>query len=32
MGGWEIDMYPLLYLKWVTSKDVLYSKGNSSQY
>ena len=27
-----IDMYTLLYLKWVTSKDLLYSTGNSAQY
>ena len=27
-----IDMYPLLYLKWITDKDLLYSTGNSAQY
>ena len=27
-----IDMYTLLYLKWITSKDLLYSTGNSAQY
>ena len=27
-----IDMYTLLYLKWITSKDILYSTGNSAQY
>ena len=38
--GWEggivrefgIDMYTLLYLKWITNKDLLYSTGNSAQY
>ena len=25
------DMYILLYLKWVTNKDLLYSTGNSAQ-
>ena len=25
------DMYTLLYLKWITSKDLLYSTGNSAQ-
>ena len=25
------DMYPLLYLKWITNKDLLYSTGNSAQ-
>ena len=24
-------MYALLYLKWITSKDLLYSTGNSAQ-
>ena len=27
-----IDMYRLLYLKWITNKDLLYSPGNSAQY
>ena len=27
-----IDMYILLYLKYVTKKDLVYSTGNSSQY
>ena len=35
-GGinWEIgiDMYALLYLRWITNKDLLYSTGNSIQY
>ena len=26
------DMYTLLYLKWITNKDLLYSAGNSAQY
>ena len=25
-------MYTLLYLKWITNKDLLYSTGNSPQY
>ena len=35
--GWGIvrefgmDMYKLLYLKWITNKDLLYSTGNSAQ-
>ena len=35
-GGinWEIgiDIYTLLYIKWVTNKDLLYSTGNYIQY
>ena len=35
-GGinWEIgiDIYTLLYKKYITNKDLLYSIGNSSQY
>ena len=27
----EIDMYTRLYLKWITSKDLLHSTGNSDQ-
>ena len=27
-----MDMYTLLYLKWITNKDLLYSTGNSAQY
>ena len=27
-----IYMYTLLYLKWRTNKDLLYSTGNSAQY
>ena len=41
-GGWEewgegivrefgINMYTLLYLKWITNKGPLYSTGNSAQ-
>ena len=26
-----MDMYTLLYLKWITNKDLLYSTGNSTQ-
>ena len=26
-----MDMYALLYLKWITDKDLLYSTGNSAQ-
>ena len=25
------DMYTVLYLKWITNKDLLYSPGNSAQ-
>ena len=28
----EIDMYTLLYLKWITKKDQLDSTGNSAQH
>jgi len=27
-----IEMYTLLYLKWVTNKNLLYSTGNPAQY
>ena len=27
-----IDTYTLLYLKWITSKDLLYSPGNSAKW
>ena len=27
-----IDMYTLLFLKWKTNKDLLYSTGNYIQY
>ena len=32
--NWEIgiDIYTLLYIKQITSKDLLYSRGNSTQY
>ena len=26
-----MDMYTLLFLKWITNKDLLYSTGNSAQ-
>ena len=31
--SWEfgMDMYTLLYLKWITNKDLLYSTGNSAE-
>ena len=37
MGGrkvWELgmDMYTLVYLKWITNRDLLYNTWNSSQY
>ena len=38
-GWWEgivrdfgIDMYTLVYLKWITNKNLLYSTGNYIQY
>jgi len=27
-----MDMYTLLYVKWITNKDLLYSTGSSVQY
>ena len=27
-----MDMYTLLYLKWITNKSLLYSTGNPDQY
>ena len=30
-GKYVMDMYTLLYLKWITNKDLLYSTGNSAQ-
>ena len=27
-----MDMYTVLYLKWITNKDLLYSTWNSAQY
>ena len=29
--GFGIDMYTLLYLKWITKKDLLYNTRNSAQ-
>ena len=26
-----MDMYTLLYIKWITNKDLLYSTGNSAK-
>ena len=31
VGEFSIDMYTLLYLKWITSKILLYSTENSAQ-
>ena len=28
----EIEMYTLLYFKWITNKDLLYGAENSAQY
>ena len=28
----EIDVYILVYIKWITNKDLLYTTGNSTQY
>ena len=28
----RMDMYTLLYLKWITKKDALQSAGNSAQW
>jgi len=28
---WGMDMYTLLYLKWITDKDQLYATWNSAQ-
>ena len=28
----ETDMYTLLYLQWINSKDLPYSTGNYAQY
>ena len=27
-----MDMYTLLYLKWITNKNLMYSTGNSTQH
>ena len=27
----EIDMYPLLYFKWITNRDLVFSMSNSVQ-
>ena len=31
VGKFRTDMYTLLYLKWITNKDLLYGIGNSAQ-
>ena len=28
----EMDMYTVLYIKWITDKDLLHNTGNSTQY
>ena len=32
--NWKIGIgiYTLLYIKWITNRDLLYSIGNSTQY
>ena len=35
--GWDnqgvwMDMYTLLYLKWIANKDLLYTTGNYAEY
>ena len=30
--GDQIDIYALLYKKYITNKDLLYSRGNASEY
>ena len=30
--GGGIDIYTLLYIKWITNKDLLYRTENSTQY
>ena len=32
LGEFGIDMYTLLYLKWITNEVLLYSTGNSAPY
>ena len=31
VGEFGMDMYTLLYLKWITNKDLLYNTWNSAQ-
>ena len=31
VGVFEIDLYTLLYLKWITNKDLLKGAGNSAR-
>ena len=31
IGEFGMDMYTLLYLKWIINKDLLYSTGNFAQ-
>ena len=32
LSMFEIDMYILFYLKWITNKDILYTAGYSAEY
>ena len=32
VGKFGTDMYTLLYLNWITNKDLLYITGTSAQY
>ena len=32
LGMFWIDMYTLLYLKWITNKDLLYTTENYAEY
>ena len=32
LSMFEIDMYILFYLKWITNKDMLYTTGYSAEY
>ena len=32
LGNWDWYIYILLYIKYIASKDLLYSTGNSTQY
>ena len=31
VGAFGMDMYTLLYLRWITNKVLLYNTGNSAQ-
>ena len=32
LGIWDRYVHTILYLKYITNKDLLYSPGNSAQY